>query len=196
MKIEDVIKIRESKASDRELAKIYDVRAETIANIRMGNTWKNVGGPLRENTRKPGQLTGEQVKFIRAKLGLSQRALANILGLRSDATISHIEHGQKRITKVKQDKLRDYYNNAMRRGPEYLDNLRRQGEQNGRCKLTDEEVRAIRESTLPNVDMSLKYNVSSSHVSRLRTGHVRPEAGGPIRTPRAINKVRKVEYER
>jgi hypothetical protein len=56
-------------------------------------------------------------------------------------------------------------NHYVRRHPET-----RQGENNGRVKLTAGQVSYIRSSNLPGIDLALKFKVSTSAVSAARTG--------------------------
>lgn len=86
---EDVLTIRQSDATDRELAKRFGVSHSTIGNVRRATTWSQGAKPT---SRPRGKLTPEQVEEIR-RSSLSSRKLAKKIGV-SHTTINDVRSGK------------------------------------------------------------------------------------------------------
>lgn len=60
---QDILDIRHSTKSDEDLAQIYFCDKSNIARIRLGDTYKCFGGPLRSRDNKPATPKGEACKL-------------------------------------------------------------------------------------------------------------------------------------
>lgn len=89
----DVIEIRESPLSNDELSKLFNLKNGTICNIRVGRTWKHVGGKRSYHPNPQGRLTDDEVRKIRRDTEHTQRQLAQIHGT-TPGMVWCIRHGK------------------------------------------------------------------------------------------------------
>lgn len=150
---EEVIEIRNSDLTQKELAEKYNVTIPTIKNVLTGKTWKHLPGArksIKPHLRN-AKLTENDVLAIR-KSSLKQLPLAKIYGV-TVVTISNIVQGTtwSHVGGVKKNKIR---------------------------KLTKKDVVVIRASKLSQGKLSKKYHVSLSTIWKALHGVTFTELSG------------------